>query len=89
MNNKELVWISKPESGAQGDSISLFKNIKDISKGGLMNKNGMVVQPYVSNPLLLNGLKFDLRIYVVIVGVEPIQAFICDEGLARFCTEKY
>ena len=51
----------------------------------------MVVQRYIDNPLLVNGLKFDLRIYVVIAGINPgdIHAFIADEGLARFCTVKY
>lgn len=46
----------------------------------------MVVQRYIDNPLLLEGYKFDLRIYVVIVGTDNLHAFICDEGLARFCT---
>ena len=40
---------------------------------------------------MLNGLKFDLRIYVVATGFEDgnIHAFVADEGLARFCTEQY
>jgi len=46
----------------------------------------MVVQRYIHNPLLVNGLKFDLRVYVVIVGTDPLSAYICNEGLARFCT---
>jgi hypothetical protein len=46
----------------------------------------MVVQRYIYNPLLVNGLKFDLRVYVVIVGTDPLSAYICSEGLARFCT---
>ena len=51
----------------------------------------MVVQRYIDNPLLLNGLKFDMRIYVVATGFEDgnIHAFVADEGLARFCTEPY
>jgi hypothetical protein len=50
-----------------------------------------VIQRYISNPLLLNGYKFDLRIYVVVTGMKEgkIHAFLADEGLARFCTEKY
>jgi hypothetical protein len=50
-----------------------------------------IVQRYISNPLLLNGYKFDLRIYIVVTGINEgkIQAFLADEGLARFCTEKY
>lgn len=46
----------------------------------------IVVQRYLSKPLLLDGIKFDLRVYVVVIGFNPIKAFICDEGLARFCT---
>ena len=48
-----------------------------------------MVQEYISRPLLLNKLKHDLRIYVVIVSYEPFVAFINQEGLARFCTEDY
>jgi len=36
----------------------------------------------------LDGFKFDLRIYVVVTGINEgkIKAFIAEEGLARFCT---
>jgi len=49
----------------------------------------MVVQRYVHNPLLVDGLKFDLRVYVVVVGgkgLDNLSCWVCDEGLARFCT---
>jgi hypothetical protein len=38
---------------------------------------------------LLDGYKFDLRIYVVVTGMNEnnMNAFLADEGLARFCTE--
>ena len=39
--------------------------------------------------LILDKKKFDCRLYVLIRGVDPVEAFLCTEGLARFCTHNY
>ena len=77
-------FIAKPTAGCQGDAIMLFKTLSDLPSG-----NDIIVQKYMDKPLLLDGIKFDLRVYVVVVSLDPIQAFVCEEGLARFCTKKY
>ena len=62
----------------------MIKKYHDLPRNA--NHNEYLVQRYVENPLLINSKKFDVRCYVVIKGVDPIEAYLCEEGLARFCT---
>jgi hypothetical protein len=43
----------------------------------------VVAQRYVSNPLLIDGYKFDLRLYLIISSVRPVHVEIYTEGLVR------
>jgi glutathione synthase/RimK-type ligase-like ATP-grasp enzyme len=77
------IYIAKPVASSEGNSIMLFRDLSELPS---LLSNEMVVQRYIHKPLLVDGLKFDLRVYVVIVDTHPLSAYVCDEGLARFCT---
>lgn len=82
--NQNQTFIAKPSKGRGGDGIFLVKKFSDLPKSALTHD--FLVQRYIDNPYLIDRKKFDLRIYVVIKGLDPIEAYLCDEGLARFCT---
>ncbi|XP_075131915.1 tubulin polyglutamylase TTLL13 [Leptodactylus fuscus] len=81
---KNKTYICKPDSGCQGRGIFLSKNMKDIRHG-----DHMICQQYIAKPFLIDGYKFDLRIYVLVTSCEPLRIFIYKEGLARFATMSY
>ena len=49
----------------------------------------MVVQEYLNKPLLWDGYKIDLRIYVLVTNCDPLRIFLYQDGLVRLSTEKY
>jgi hypothetical protein len=77
-------YIVKPDAGCGGDGIYLTSKAARIPADA-----ACVVQEYLERPLLLNGLKFDLRVYVLLTSVAPLRYFVCREGLARMAVEPY
>ncbi|XP_053551392.1 LOW QUALITY PROTEIN: tubulin polyglutamylase TTLL11 [Bombina bombina] len=90
---KEPLWkptfIVKPDGGCQGDGIFLIKDPNEIRSLRMLQNKPSVVQEYISKPLLMDKLKFDIRLYVLLRSLEPLEIYIAKDGLSRFCTEPY
>ncbi|XP_072545274.1 tubulin polyglutamylase TTLL5 isoform X2 [Salminus brasiliensis] len=77
-------WIIKPVASSRGRGIYLVSSPSQIP----MEEN-ILVSRYISNPLLIDDFKFDVRLYVLVTSYDPIVIYVYEEGLARFATVKY
>lgn len=82
-------FIVKPDSGSQGDGIYLIRDPADLRVISGSQIKQAVVQEYIQKPLLIDKLKFDIRLYVLVRSLDPLEIYIAKEGLSRFCTEPY
>lgn len=82
----QSTWIFKPNIGVSSEGIQIFQKYQQIE--AKINESNGIIQEYVS-PKLLNGFKFDFRIFLLITNLNPISLYIYKEGFARFCSELY
>lgn len=63
-----------------------IKNVNEID----FDNNGTFLQEFVDNPLLVDGHKFDIGVYVIITSVDPLRVYIYKgDILFRYCPVKY
>ena len=77
------LWIMKPAGLSRGRGIFLLDEL-----GACSYAQPYVVQRYITQPLLMDGYKWDLRLYVLVTA-QPSEAWLYSEGLARFCSARY
>ena len=84
-------FIVKPDNGCQGAGIQLVRGHEEL-RALLAREDAperAVVQSYMPDPLLVDGLKFDLRLYVVVTCSSPLQAYLSTRGVARFASHPW
>ena len=90
------VWIVKPASNARGNGIWVSNKLSDIlpnnqdkgSKG-----SDTIVMKYIENPLLFpfkgREFKFDIRQWVLVTSVDPLEIYIFNSFYGRLCSFPY
>ncbi|CAK9816994.1 Tubulin monoglutamylase TTLL4 [Anthophora quadrimaculata] len=77
-------WIVKPPDSCAGTGIQIVSNFGEIPV-----LRSLVVQRYISWPRLIDGIKFDIRLYVLLTSIDPLRIYVYNEGLVRLATIKY
>ncbi|NXD19009.1 TTLL7 polyglutamylase, partial [Spelaeornis formosus] len=81
---RQKTFIVKPANGAMGHGISLIRNGEKLQA-----QDHLIVQEYLDKPFLMEGYKFDLRVYILVTSCDPLKVFLYHDGLVRMGTEKY
>ena len=80
--SKDNLWLIKPKLGTLGDGIYIFHDLSNVPDDYIITK-------YIGNPHLINKLKYDFRLYVLVTGLSPLKLYLYKEGMVRFTTEEY
>jgi len=84
-NHKKKLWIFKPTASSCGRGIKIVDSTTKIPH----DNKGFLISDYITNPHLIKGYKYDLRVYVLVTNFDPLTVYINNDGLVRFCTVKY
>ena len=84
------LWILKPARGSQGEGIKLLNRssvlglrahyAQCVRRGGVGCAAPQVLQPYLRQPLLREGVKWDMRTYVLCTSVLPMRLYLFSEA---------
>ena len=95
VGDDEQVYVVKASVSCGGKGVRLVRGMAQVRKMLENETTGgeFVVQPYLDNPVLLDGRKTDLRVYVLVVGSgqksDPFRGFLFRRGLVRLAADAY
>ncbi|XP_003385337.1 PREDICTED: protein polyglycylase TTLL10-like [Amphimedon queenslandica] len=95
---EDELWICKPTGANQGKGIFLVKSLQQVKDKLAFDEahcpvtrhpTQRIIQRYIHNPLLIEGRKFDIRVYMLLIaGEKSIFAFY-REGYIRLSCLPY
>ncbi|GBE59190.1 tubulin-tyrosine ligase family protein [Babesia ovata] len=84
-----IPMILKPSAGSMGNGIKVVTSPERIPQT-IARGDNYICQVYIARPMLLNGRKFDFRLYVVITNIGGgFHALLSTLGIARVCIHPY
>ena len=62
---RALEQVVKPAYGTGGLGLQVLADLSTIENGDVKEQSDLIVQQYITSPLLLNNRKFSVRLYAV------------------------
>lgn len=72
----------------QGKGIGIVDKFESIPQHPEESKS-FVVDQYIDSPHLINGHKYDLRLYLLVTSMKPLRMYLFNNGFIRKASEKY
>ena len=90
------LWISK-DANLVDEGLKVIQKeeeeefIKKYDNGKKCSsiQTPILIERYVSSPLLINKHKFDIRSYVLIASTNPLIVYFYNDGILRFALRNY
>ena len=88
------MWVVKPgENSNRGQGIKVesnFKNLCYLIQTYCTENSTVIIQKYISNPLLYRGRKFDVRVFCLVTSINgKMKAFFYKDGYLRTSSKEY
>ena len=84
--NPDSVWVVKEDRGQQGQGLHLTF---DVPLDSFSSTTKCLAQQYIDPPALIEGRRFDLRVYVFVTSYEPLRVFMAKDGAVHLCSDPY
>eukprot|EP00111_Clytia_hemisphaerica_P009445 TCONS_00027705-protein len=81
---QDKFYILKPSVGSCASGIRLLNSFDNLEK-----EEQCILQNYIDEPALIEGRKFDLRLYVLVSSIKPLKIFLHGQGMVRLATQTY
>lgn len=80
--NPNTTYIQKPVASSRGRGVRVVADARSLDAAALTD---VILQHYVPDPLLIEGHKFDLRVYVAVTSLDPLRVYVYKEGVLLLC----
>lgn len=84
--------IMKPGYGGQGRGIRLlpaYPALRTDIEQAVQSGEEWLVQRYIPSPLLIEGTKFTVRLYMLVTSLDPLRIYLHEEGVVKFCAAAF